>query len=63
MDIGVGSFVFSQGLVSALPVVKDISFLMRPIGPKVITSVKKVAPLLVLGFIRLVLVKGADYPV
>src|ERR1700742_92490 len=63
MDLGVGSFVFSQGLVSAIPLVKDINHLVRPIGPKVTTSIKKIAPLLVLGLIRLILVKGTDYPV
>ncbi|KAG2119494.1 GWT1-domain-containing protein [Suillus discolor] len=36
MDIGVGSFVFSQGVpvVSAIPIIKDISCLQAPILPK-----------------------------
>jgi phosphatidylinositol glycan class W len=63
MDLGVGSFVFSQGLVSALPLVKDINHLVRPLGPKLRTSVKKVIPVLALGLIRLLLVKGSEYPV
>lgn len=63
MDLGVGSFVFSQGLVSALPIVKDINYLTRPAAMKVIESSKKIAPLLGLGIVRLILVKGAEYPV
>lgn len=63
MDLGVGSFVFSQGLVSALPIVKDINYLKHPVWIKVKESLKRSAPLLFLGLVRLILVKGTDYPV
>ncbi len=63
MDLGVGSFVFSQGLVSAAPILKDVSVLKEPSLPKMVQAMKKAFPLLVLGVIRVLLVKGADYPV
>lgn len=62
MDLGVGSFVFSAGLVSSRPTLKallagealSLSTLLR-------SSLKSSVPLLVLGFIRLYSVKGLDY--
>lgn len=62
MDIGVGSFIFSQGVVSAIPLLKDPQRLTMPVFPKVISVFKKVLPLFVLGIIRLISVKGTDYP-
>jgi phosphatidylinositol glycan class W len=63
MDLGVGSFVFSAGVVSARAVLKTRAskspkkaFLGRLIG-----SVRHSVPLLVLGLIRLWSVKGLDY--
>lgn len=71
MDLGVGSFVFSQGIVSAR------SFLLEPFSASSSTSsvnpltsvlsdttsaLRKSLPLLVLGLARLVLVKASDYP-
>ncbi|KAJ5167298.1 GPI-anchored wall transfer protein 1 [Penicillium canariense] len=63
MDLGVGSFVFSAGVVSARAVLKSrasrsqqTSFVRRLIG-----SVRHSIPLLVLGLIRLWSVKGLDY--
>lgn len=62
MDIGVGSFVFTAGLVAARPVLKD-----RAAGrstrflPRVLASFRHSIPLLVLGIIRLLSVKGLDY--
>ncbi|KAJ5126772.1 hypothetical protein N7448_007551 [Penicillium atrosanguineum] len=63
MDLGVGSFVFSAGVVSARAVLKTRAskspkkaFLTRLLG-----SVRHSVPLLVLGLIRLWSVKGLDY--
>jgi phosphatidylinositol glycan class W len=62
MDIGVGSFVFSQGVVSAIPIIKDISYLQAPILPKLKFVSRKMIPIIVLGILRVVLVKGTEYP-
>jgi len=62
MDLGVGSFVFSQGLVSAIPILKDVSVLEERSLPKILQAMKKAFPLLVLGLTRVILVKGVDYP-
>ncbi|KAJ7180994.1 GWT1-domain-containing protein [Mycena filopes] len=62
MDLGVGSFVFSNGLVSALPLLKDPAHLNAPLLPKVLTVVKRTAPVIALGLVRVVLVKGVEYP-
>ena len=63
MDLGVGSFVFSAGVVSARAVLKSraagsrkTSFAGRLIG-----ALRHSVPLLVLGLIRLWSVKGLDY--
>lgn len=63
MDLGVGSFVFSQGIVSALPLIKDPQYLKAPMLPKIFTTIRKCSPLLLLGVIRTLSVKGTDYPV
>jgi hypothetical protein len=63
MDLGVGSFVFSQGLVSAIPLLKDPSHLTSPMGPKIVTVLRKCLPLIFLGIVRILLVKGTEYPV
>lgn len=62
MDMGVGSFVFAAGLVSARPIVKaslvgEESSITRQLKASLRTSL----PLLVLGLIRLYSVKGLDY--
>ncbi|KAF8843467.1 GWT1-domain-containing protein [Paxillus ammoniavirescens] len=62
MDLGVGSFVFSQGIVSAIPIIKDPSHLSAPIKPKLYQIAKKVAPIIALGLVRVLLVKGTEYP-
>lgn len=62
MDIGVGSFVFSQGVVSAIPLLKNPAYLTHPFLPKLISTLKKTSPLLILGLIRVVAVKGTEYP-
>ena len=63
MDLGVGSFVFSQGIVSAIPMVKDPTYLKAPIGPKMIAVIRKCLPVLFLGLVRTLSVKGTQYPV
>lgn len=63
MDIGVGSFVFSQGLVSAIPLLKDPSYLSAPAIPKLISVTRKSLPIILIGIVRILLVKGAEYPV
>lgn len=63
MDIGVGSFVFSQGIVSAIPLVKNPAYLTAPLLPKVSTVLRKCSPVLLLGLLRTISVKGTEYPV
>ena len=63
MDCGVGSFVFSQGIVSAIPLVKDPSQLHADAKPKIYQIIKKILPIVVLGIVRVLLVKGTEYPV
>ncbi|KAI0816924.1 GWT1-domain-containing protein [Trametes gibbosa] len=62
MDLGVGSFVFSQGIVSAIPLVKNPTYLTQPLLPKLTAVVRKCAPVLVLGLLRTLSVKGTEYP-
>ncbi|THH03925.1 hypothetical protein EW145_g5899 [Phellinidium pouzarii] len=62
MDLGVGSFVFSQGVVSAIPILKDPAHLIVPALPKIITVIKKMLPVFFLGIIRVISVKGTEYP-
>ena len=62
MDMGVGSFVFSAGLVSARLVLKNqevnkAASLLRLLQ----RSLRSSLPLLILGFVRLYSVKGLDY--
>lgn len=63
MDMGVGSFVFSSGIVSAKPVIK--AHLVSAPPPRLLSrlksSMRASLPLLLLGFVRLVMVKGVDY--
>ena len=65
MDLGVGSFVFSAGVISVRQQlkeengargVKQSTFISR-----MITAVRHSLPLLAMGFIRLYTVKGLDY--
>lgn len=60
MDLGVGSFVFSQGLVSAIPFISQPHYLLQP---TIYKTLRKALPILALGLLRVVLVKGTDYPV
>jgi hypothetical protein len=51
MDVGVGSFVFSQGLSSTTST------------PSLRRTIRQAIPVVALGMIRVVMVKGVDYPV
>ncbi|KAL1666236.1 GWT1-domain-containing protein [Schizophyllum commune] len=62
MDVGVGSFVFAAGIVSALPILKDPPYLRAPTLPKVLSVARKAAPIIALGLVRVALVKGTEYP-
>ncbi|BGO98161.1 Glucosaminyl phosphatidylinositol (GlcN-PI) nositol acylation protein [Rhodotorula toruloides] len=67
MDLGVGSFVFSLGLVSALPLLRSHSstpsaHTRRSYISSVFRSTRKCLPLVALGMVRVVMVKGVDYP-
>ncbi|KAM7209000.1 GWT1 domain containing protein [Naviculisporaceae sp. PSN 640] len=62
MDMGVGSFVFSAGIVAARPVLKELADnKTTPLGSRLVKSVRHSLPLLALGLIRLLSVKGLDY--
>ncbi|KAF9531283.1 GWT1-domain-containing protein [Crepidotus variabilis] len=62
MDLGVGSFVFSQGVVSAIPILKNPYYINSPFLPKLWSTTKKSLPIIILGVIRVLLVKGIEYP-
>ncbi|CAJ2500684.1 Uu.00g035370.m01.CDS01 [Anthostomella pinea] len=62
MDVGVGSFVFSAGVVAARPVLKErADGRTTPLHQRLLYSMRHSFPLLVLGVIRLLSVKGLDY--
>ena len=62
MDMGVGSFVFTGGLVAARPILRERAAGREvPVGQRILGSLRHSIPLLVLGFIRLLSVKGLDY--
>ncbi|KAL1642271.1 Glucosaminyl phosphatidylinositol (GlcN-PI) nositol acylation protein [Didymella pomorum] len=61
MDMGVGSFVFTAGVVSARSTLKEASGKRPPLSKRLITSFRHAIPLLVLGTIRFISVKGLDY--
>ncbi|KAL4895689.1 GWT1-domain-containing protein [Aspergillus ambiguus] len=64
MDLGVGSFVFSSGVVSARAILKGRQH-QAAVRPSLLlrlkASTRHSIPLLVLGLIRLYSVKGLDY--
>lgn len=62
MDLGVGSFVFSQGIVSAIPLLSSPSSLLKSSSSNLYKSLRKSLPLFFLGFIRLALLKVTHYP-
>lgn len=62
MDLGVGSFVFSAGVVSARPILKrQASGKLQPLITRLYASLRHSLPLLILGLVRLYSVKGLDY--
>ncbi|KAI1374265.1 GPI-anchored wall transfer protein 1 [Hypoxylon crocopeplum] len=62
MDVGVGSFVFSAGVVAARPVLKErAEGRGAPLLQRLTYSMRHSLPLLVLGIVRLISVKGLDY--
>lgn len=62
MDLGVGSFVFSAGVVSARALYKADKVGARPgVVARIFSATRHSIPLLVLGIIRLLSVKGLDY--
>jgi phosphatidylinositol glycan class W len=63
MDMGVGAFVFSQGIVSAIPLIKAPVYLRQSLTSEITSVLVKCAPVLALGLVRVVLVKITQYPV
>lgn len=62
MDLGVGSFVFSAGVVAARPVLRErAEGKTTPLRQRLLQSLRHSLPLLVLGVIRTLSVKGLDY--
>ena len=62
MDVGVGSFVFSAGLVSARPILQARQAgKLSSLGSQLNSAFRASLPLLALGLIRLYSVKGLDY--
>lgn len=62
MDLGVGSFVFSAGVVAARPLIRQrAEGKISPLGTRLLQSLRHSLPLLVLGVVRTLSVKGLDY--
>ncbi|CAG8482626.1 7672_t:CDS:2 [Acaulospora morrowiae] len=61
MDLGVGSFVFSSGIISAKPFLKRPENRFKPFKGQLVRAFRRSLPLLALGFIRMMMVKGVDY--
>ena len=62
MDMGVGSFVFSAGVVASRPVLRErADGKATALATRLMRSLRHSLPLLVLGFVRLLSVKGLDY--
>ncbi|PWN90677.1 GWT1-domain-containing protein [Acaromyces ingoldii] len=62
MDLGVGSFVFSLGIVSALPLLRSPRHRFQPMRAQLLRDARKTLPLFLLGAIRVIMVKGVEYP-
>jgi glucosaminylphosphatidylinositol acyltransferase len=66
MDMGVGAFVFSQGVVSATPIIRSISYPMHsrlPLIYEIMFALDETKLVVVLGLARVMLVKSTQYPV
>ncbi|TDZ20601.1 GPI-anchored wall transfer protein 1 [Colletotrichum orbiculare MAFF 240422] len=62
MDLGVGSFVYSAGVIAARPVLKErAEGRSTPLPTRLLHSTRHSLPLFILGIIRLISVKGLDY--
>lgn len=61
MDMGVGSFVFTAGVVSARSALKEGTGRRPPLSKRLVVSFRHAIPLLILGTIRFISVKGLDY--
>lgn len=61
MDMGVGSFVFTAGVVSVRSALKKGTGKRPALSRRLMTSIRHSIPLLILGTIRLISVKGLDY--
>ncbi|KAL2270831.1 hypothetical protein VTJ83DRAFT_202 [Remersonia thermophila] len=62
MDMGVGSFVFSAGIVASRAVLRErAEGRVTPLGTRLARSVRHSLPLLALGLVRLLSVKAVDY--
>ncbi|PWN33097.1 GWT1-domain-containing protein [Meira miltonrushii] len=62
MDLGVGSFVFSLGIISAAPLLRSPSQRFKPMRLQLLRDARKSLPMILLGGIRVIMVKGVDYP-
>ncbi|TQV96240.1 GWT1-like protein [Cordyceps javanica] len=62
MDLGVGSYVFTAGVMAARPVLKEKAS-GRFLSPftRLLRSLRHSVPLLILGFVRFLSVKGLEY--
>lgn len=63
MDAGVGSFVFSNAIVSKTAREYGKTKSQKKYLQRVSTSIKGVSPLIILGFIRLFTTKASNYQV
>ncbi|KAG9293785.1 hypothetical protein G9A89_019123 [Geosiphon pyriformis] len=61
MDLGVGSFVFSSGIVAAKPFLKKPENRFKPLGGQLFRAIRQSLPILTIGFVRFLMVKGVDY--
>ncbi|KAF1998658.1 GPI-anchored wall transfer protein 1 [Amniculicola lignicola CBS 123094] len=61
MDMGVGSFVFTSGVVSVRSSLKTNAGKRPNLAARLLDSLRHSLPLLVLGVIRFISVKGLDY--
>lgn len=61
MDLGVGSFVFSMGLISARSYLGQLFESKFSYSRTIIKSFKNSIPIFILGFVRLISVKSVDY--
>ncbi|KAF1966611.1 GPI-anchored wall transfer protein 1 [Bimuria novae-zelandiae CBS 107.79] len=61
MDMGVGSFVFTNGVVSVRSSLKTESGKLPSLSKRLVASLRHALPLIMLGIVRLISVKGLDY--